>query len=173
MIFIKNQKSYRSLRPFTSFIENAIYSIICAKFQFCFNSNTLLDAFAGTGRLGLLLFNKCRIKKAFFVEKNTHTCKALLNKINFRQDLKVVCANFFKFIYEDKFDIIILDPPYKYNLSNKLINFISVQNYVNKDTLIIMRKHVTDKILYEEYTKLDLLYDYIHKYNQCLFFKIK
>ena len=171
MTFVKN-KYYNQLRPITSFLEDAIYSILCSKFQEYFNSYLMLDAFAGTGRFGIFFFHKCNIKNIIFVEKKVNNCRTLLKKFNLRKDVKIICTNFFSFIYKEIFDIIIIDPPFQYNLGNKIFQHINKQKYINKNTLIIFRKHSSDLINYYNYPNIQILYEYKHGYNHCLFLRV-
>ena len=171
-MFKNRNQPYKQLRPITLFLENAIYSIICCKFKNYCKSEMLLDAFAGTGRFGLFIHNKLGIKNTVFLEKNNKSCIGIFKKIQFNTNLKVVCANFFSFIYNKQFDIIILDPPFKYKLTNKLLRFITKQTYLTTNTLVIMRKSISDVVNYNEHSNISVLYEYKHGYNQCLFLKV-
>ena len=107
------------------------------------------------------------------MEKNNNHCKRLFKKVHEREDMKVVCANFFNFMYIGVYDIVILDPPYAYKLSNKIIKFLMDKNYINEKTLVIMRKSIDDVIKYEDYINVTFEYVYSHKEQQYLFFKFK
>ena len=171
--FSKDRKPYKELRPITAFLENAIYSILYSKFKRYYNSELMLDAFAGTGRFGLFIHHKLGIVKTIFLEKNATSCRNMFSKLQFNNNLKVVCANFFSFIYNQKFDMIILDPPFQYQLTDKLFKFMPKQNYLTSDTLIIMRKSKDDIVDYSKYQNINVVYEYEHGYNQCIFFYIK
>lgn len=77
---------------------------------------TILDAYAGSGALGMEALSR-NAKKVVFVEKSpkvTGIIKENLKNIALDDDYEVFCKDVAKFSeeYEGEFDLIIADPPY-------------------------------------------------------------
>lgn len=74
----------------------------------------VLDAYAGSGALGIEAFSR-GAKYVVFVEKNpqvAETIKANLESLEILNSASVINANVGKFLSDQKFDIVIADPPY-------------------------------------------------------------
>lgn len=74
-------------------------------------SKNVLDIFAGTGALGLEALSR-GAAKAVFVENNSKTLSALRENASDIENTKIIKANAYKYIPNEKFDIIFVDPPY-------------------------------------------------------------
>ena len=73
---------------------------------------TVLDAFAGSGAVGIEAMSR-GAKKVVFVEKNPKTAGIIRkNLANLGIDANVVIGDVAKFESDERFDIIIADPPY-------------------------------------------------------------
>ena len=75
---------------------------------------TVLDAYAGSGALGIEALSR-GAKKVVFVERNpraTKTIRENLKNLGLTDSLSVVEADAKNFVPADDFDIIIADPPY-------------------------------------------------------------
>lgn len=75
------------------------------------NSSVVLDAFAGSGALGIEALSR-GASKVVFVEKNRGACKVIKSNLsNLGANGEVVCGDVAKYEGE-KFDVILTDPPY-------------------------------------------------------------
>jgi 16S rRNA (guanine966-N2)-methyltransferase len=94
---------------------------------------TVLDAYAGSGALGLEAMSR-GAKSCVFVEKSPKVAKTIEKNINFIgenvvKNTTIIIKNIENFCPKQTFDIVIADPPYdKFNQINtaKLADFTSV-----------------------------------------------
>jgi 16S rRNA (guanine(966)-N(2))-methyltransferase RsmD len=114
------------IRPTTDRVKEAIFDII----QFDVEGRKVLDLFAGSGQLGIEALSR-GAKIVAFVDENSDAIKLI------RQNVEK-CASVFSelqyYIYQsdavsflkrkEKYDIIILDPPYMTNLMKKALDAI-------------------------------------------------
>ena len=158
-------------RPTTLIVREAIFNILKNKVD---NSNWL-DLFSGTGAISCEAYNH-GAKKIVAVEKNKKNSNICLKNLysmqyidNRKNDIEVICKdvliwtkpsterNIFRKdnLNEIKFDFIYLDPPYKANYHELVLNQIFNCNFMRKGT-IVMCEHSLDldiknNILWEIY----------------------
>ena len=131
----------KSLRPTTSKVKSAIFSLIGPEGV---KNQKILDLYAGTGNLGIECLNR-GAKFSVFVEKNIKTFKMLKKKLEekqFQNSSKVFCLDAIKAVkkIEGPFDIIFADPPYNYkNISEVLI--LAEKNNLFHDQSLIFYEH--------------------------------
>lgn len=164
--------TYIQCRPITNFLLAAIKSIIFEKFRFLINSDKvkILDLFAGSGSFSFFLSTMFKSSYIICVEKQIHLCakinKLMLKNSNVRS--KVICTDVFRLNLSFLFDIIIIDPPYKFLVLEKLLKIILKQNWYSPTNLIIARHPNKDLIIPNGF---QLLHVYNRKYNYVFFLK--
>ena len=99
-------------RPTTDRVKEAMFSII----NFELPMARVLDLFGGTGQLGIEALSR-GAKSAVFVDQREDACRLIkenLRRTKLEQDAKVVRADYLDYLKrcKEKFDIILLDPPY-------------------------------------------------------------
>ena len=99
-------------RPTSDRVKEALFSII----QFDIPCARVLDLFGGTGQLGIEALSR-DAKYAVFVDEREDACKLIkenLKRTKFTDCARVVRSDYMSFLKNcgEKFDIIILDPPY-------------------------------------------------------------
>ena len=99
-------------RPTADRVKEALFSII----QFDIPGAKVLDLFGGTGQLGIEALSR-DAKSCVFVDEREDACKLIkenLRRTKLEQSAKVVRSDYLSFLNQcrDKFDIILLDPPY-------------------------------------------------------------
>ena len=99
-------------RPTSDRVKEALFSII----QFEIPGAAVLDLFGGTGQLGIEALSR-GAKSAVFVDAREDACKLIrenLKRTRLENDGKVVRADYMEYLNRcrEKFDIILLDPPY-------------------------------------------------------------
>ena len=99
-------------RPTTDRVKEALFSII----HFEIPGAKVLDLFGGTGQLGIEALSR-GAKSAVFVDAQENACKLIrdnLKRTKMEADGKVVRGDYLQYLdrCREKFDIILLDPPY-------------------------------------------------------------
>ena len=99
-------------RPTSDRVKEALFSII----QFDIANASVLDLFGGTGQLGIEALSR-GAKQAVFVDQRQDACDLIrenLRRTNLAENAKVVKSDYLAYMQRctEKFDIILLDPPY-------------------------------------------------------------
>ena len=99
-------------RPTTDRVKEALFSII----QFDLPGARVLDLFGGTGQLGIEALSR-GAKHAVFVDHREDACRLIrenLHRTKMEADATVVRSDYLQYLSrcKDRFDIILLDPPY-------------------------------------------------------------
>ncbi len=119
-------------------------------------SSVVLDAFAGSGAIGLESLSR-GAAKVVFLEKSPKIAKIIKNNLQnlpseFRSRTEIVISDATKFITPSQFDIIIADPPYNL-FSLELIE--NLPNYLKSGGIFVLSSPKTATI--PELTDLELL----------------
>ena len=105
------------VRPTSDKVKEAMFSIV----HFELDGATVLDAFAGSGQLGIEALSR-GAAKAYFIDENKaafETVKENLKLTKLFDDAVVLNADAFTYMRntQEKFDIVFLDPPYRKELA--------------------------------------------------------
>ena len=133
-------------RETTDKVRGAIFNLI----SFYPITGVVLDLFSGSGSMGLealsrgarkAYFNDLG-KKAYLVTKEN--CKALgyvnetvITNLDYKKAL---------LLYKEPFDLVFLDPPYKLDCCNEIIEYIEKNNLLTRDGFIICEVDKDTKI---------------------------
>jgi 16S rRNA (guanine966-N2)-methyltransferase len=125
------------LRPTPNRLRETLFNVI----QYDLKHAKCLDAFAGTGALGLEAFSR-GAEQVIFLESNPKVYKQLLENLNiFKQDsLEAIakdCINYLQTTSE-RFDIIFFDPPFKQNLWESCCEIVLNRKLLNPSGLIYL-----------------------------------
>ena len=109
------------VRPTTDKVKEGIFSAV----QFELEDAYVLDLFAGSGQLGIEALSR-GAKRAVFVDSSQKSIKCVnenLRNCGFEKLAEVVSRDSYDYISltNKSFDIIILDPPYRYGHIAKLL----------------------------------------------------
>ena len=99
-------------RPTADRVKEALFNII----QFDIPAARVLDLFGGTGQLGIEALSR-DAKSAVFVDEREDACRLIkenLRRTKMEQFARVIRSDYMAYLKtcRDKFDIILLDPPY-------------------------------------------------------------
>ena len=160
-------------RPTTLMVREAVFNILKNTVE---NSNWL-DLFSGTGAISCEAYNH-GAKKIVAVEKNKNNSKICLKNLyslqninNRKNDIEVIRNDVLIWTKPDaltlrnlsntndfnkiKFDFIYLDPPYKVNYHELVLNQIFKCNFIRKGTIVICEHSldldINKNILWEIY----------------------
>ena len=129
-----------STRPTLDRVKESIFNLI--QFDVC--DANVLDLFSGTGAFGIECLSR-GAKNVVFVDNNAQAIKIIKqNLTNIVGNFSVLNADGIEFLKSctQKFNLILLDPPYKTDLGIDAINLIIKRNLLENDGVIIFE---TDK----------------------------
>ena len=145
---IANPKDTKT-RPLKDLTKESIFNILVHsnKINIDLNNSNILDLFSGVGSFGLECISR-GVKEVFFIEnyigvlpileKNLSSLKSINNYKIIKKDIYKddIFNNF-----ENKFDIIFLDPPYKDKNINIIFEKITDLKILKKNSIIILHRH--------------------------------
>jgi len=143
------QPKDRDTRPLKDLTKESIFNIILHsnKFRINIKNSKILDLFSGVGSFGLECLSR-GASSLIFVENYKEVLPILKKNIfnlNYQNISLIVEKDIFKIfdfkIYNRKFDIIFLDPPYKEKKLPILLNRIIESDILNKEGIIIIHRH--------------------------------
>ena len=142
-------------RPLRDFVKESIFNLIenSNKFDCFINEANILDLFSGTGSFGIECISR-KAKKVTFVENHNEALLILkknITSIKAEKKINIIKKNCFDYLnsknkIDEKFNIIFMDPPYKEEKSNILINAIKEKKILHKNGILIIHRHKKDKI---------------------------
>ena len=138
-----------STRPLRDLVRESIFNIIeHSKNEFVnLNRAKVLDLFSGTGSFGIECISR-GAEKVIFFENYTNSIKVLkknLDLLKLNKHSKIIEKDTYNISQSQlnlkKFDLIFLDPPFKDNKINQLIEKIKKMKITSKDSLIIIHRN--------------------------------
>lgn len=147
-------------RPTMDRVKESLFGMI----QNNINDSIVLDLFAGSGQLGIEAISNGS-KKCYFIDNNKEVIKVLRNNINNLNilDKSIILLSDWKKSLNDfnnkniKFDIIFVDPPYNYDVYEKILDKVSNLDLLNDNGLIVLehsniklKDNYNNLILYKE-----------------------
>ena len=128
-------------RPTMDRVKESLFGMI----QDYIKDSTVLDLFAGSGNLGVeAISNGAKI--AYFIDNNPEVIKVLnknIANLDIQSKSRVILSDWKKALntfatQNIKFDLIFIDPPYAYDVYEKILNKVSTLNILSDNGLIIM-----------------------------------
>lgn len=128
-------------RPTMDRVKESLFATI----QNDIKNAIVLDLFAGSGQLGIEAISN-GANTCYFIDNNKEVIKILtqnISNLNIKQNSKIILSDWKKSLNEFasqniKFDIIFVDPPYDYNVYEKILEKVSNLNLLNKNGIIIL-----------------------------------
>ena len=136
-------------RPLKDLAKESIFNIIkhSKKFEINFSKSYILDLFSGVGSFGIECLSR-GVKEVIFIENYKGVLPILkknLLRLNTNQNYKIIEKDiydrslFSKF--NNKFDIIFLDPPFKDQNLNNLLKEIFDKKIIQINGILILHRH--------------------------------
>ena len=128
-------------RPTMDRVKESLFATI----QDNIKGSIFLDLFAGSGQIGIeAISNGANL--CYFIDNNQEVIKVLnknISNLNIKQNSKVILSDWKKSLNDFanqgiKFDIIFVDPPYDYNVYEKILEKVSTLNLLNDNGIIIL-----------------------------------
>jgi len=143
-------------RPLRDIVKESIFNLIehSNKFNFKIRDSLVLDLFAGSGSFGLECISR-GAKKVIFLENYTKILNILkknIYSINATKKSYIVEKNCFDFLlknnqFQNEFNLIFLDPPYREERINYLVDKIKENKILKKDGIMIIHRHKKDNLM--------------------------
>lgn len=160
-IFLPKDKITRPLRDL---VKESIFNLLehSNKINFKIKDSIVLDLFSGSGSFGIECISR-KAKKIFFIENYSEALDILkknISNLNIFDKSNIFEEDCFKIFNSKrhlnlKFDLIFIDPPYKENKINLLIEEIQNKNILNKNGIIMIHRHKKDDLIIT--SKLNIL----------------
>ena len=136
-------------RPTSDRVKEALFSII----HFDIPGAKVLDLFGGTGQLGIEALSR-GADNAVFVDAREDACKIIrenLKRTKMEAQGKVVRSDYLEYLRRsrEKFDIIILDPPYAEVFLENALNCIAEIDILQSGGIIVTERPLGKELLCE------------------------
>ena len=145
----------KTTRPLKDLVKESIFNIIqhSNKINIQIENSKILDLYAGSGSFGIECISR-DAKLVYFFEKHLNAIKILnqnINSLKENSNYELFEKDCLDFLASDSFttknfNIIFLDPPFKEDTLNEILNLILSKNILKDDGLIIIHRHIKDKI---------------------------
>ena len=139
-------------RPLKDLTKESIFNIIKHSNLIKVNieNSNILDLFSGTGSFGLECISRGASKVTFFENYKSviKTLKKNIHNFGCEKKTNIIEKDIFNkknFYFDEKFEIIFLDPPYKERKIINIINRIYELDIIKKNGIIILHRHKREK----------------------------
>ena len=149
-------------RPLKDLVKESIFNLINHSNKFSINLENayILDLFSGTGSFGIECLSRSA-KHVTFLENYKEILPILkknLSKLKTIDNYKILETDIFKHFdfskLNQQYNIVFLDPPYKENNLNELINNLIKSNILKKNGIIIIHRHKKQKDIFPNKFKI-------------------
>ncbi len=129
-------------RPTADRVKEAVFSIL----HFDVQDAVVLDLFGGTGQLGIEALSR-GARRAVFVDQQQKACELIrenLRRTRFQNQGAVVRSDYLEYLKRsaEKFDIILLDPPYAEIFLENALNCIAEIDILRDNGIIVTERPV-------------------------------
>jgi 16S rRNA (guanine966-N2)-methyltransferase len=140
-------------RPLKDLTKESIFNILTHsnKFNVKLENSNVLDLFSGVGSFGLECLSRGSTN-VIFVENYNNVLPVLRKNIltlQYQDNSMLIENDIFNDLifkkFENKFDIIFMDPPYKEKKLAHILNKIADSEVLNNDGIIIIHRHKKEK----------------------------
>lgn len=126
------------------------------------NNKDVLDLFSGSGSYGFEALSR-DAKSVTFVDKEKDAIKAIKNNAGALKEtsIKVFQNDVITFLESKngQFDLVFVDPPYKLDIYQNVLNLLEKNEYLKDDAIIVLESEKELDINLEKYKKVKL-YNY-------------
>ncbi len=153
------------IRPTSDRLKEALFSIITSnKYKLNISSCNVLDICSGTGSLGIEAFSRGAVS-IYFIDKD-HKSINLIHKNITNLNIDNKFGNRIKIIKDEAtkaleninkiFQIVLIDPPYNTNITEKCLFKLKELNLINEDSYIFAESSKPEDFNYDGYQILDI-----------------
>lgn len=158
--------------------QDRVKESLMASIQLQIKDAMVLDLFAGSGQLGIETISN-GAKCCYFVDNNPDVIKVLKDNIktlDIQSCSNIILSDWKKMLNEfgknnQKFDLIFVDPPYDYDVYEKVLKKVTELDLLNDNGLIIL-EYANNKFM-DEYDNLVSIKEKKYGYKNIKIFKKK
>ena len=153
------------IRPTSDRLKESLFSIITSnKYKINIDNCNVLDICSGTGSLGIESFSR-GAHAVYFVDKDHKSINLIyknISKLNidvkFENKIKIIKDEATKALenINEVFQIVLIDPPYNSNITEKCLFQLQKLNLINQDSYIFNESSKTEDFNYDGYEILDI-----------------
>ena len=152
----------KKTRPLKDMVRESIFNILIHSNKFSINlkDSNILDLFCGVGSFGLEAISR-GANFVLFVENYLSVIEILkknINDLKFNQKCEIINEDILNKIdfnkFNQEFDLIYLDPPFKEKKITLLLNKINQSNILNKNSMIILHRHTSEKDIFPNFVNI-------------------
>ena len=153
------------IRPTSDRLKESLFSIITSnKYKINIDNCNVLDICSGTGSLGIEAFSRGAIS-VFFIDKDHRSINLIyknISKLNidnkFKNQITIIKDEATKALRNIKeiFQIVLMDPPYNTNITEKCLFKLKELNLINQDSYIFVESSKVEEFNYDGYQILDI-----------------
>ena len=153
------------IRPTSDRLKESLFSIITSnRYQINIDNCKVLDICSGTGSLGIESFSR-GANVVYFVDKDHKSINLIYKNIS-KLNIDIKFENKIKIIKDEAtkalknlnkiFQIVLIDPPYNTNITEKCLFKLKELNLINQDSYIFVESSKVEEFNYEGYQILDI-----------------
>ena len=153
------------IRPTSDRLKESLFSIITSnKYNINIDNSKVLDICSGTGSLGIESFSRGAIS-VYFIDKDHRSINLIyknISKLNidnkFENKIKIIKDEATKALKNISkiFQIVLIDPPYNTNITEKCLFKLKELNLINQDSYIFAESSKAEDFNYDGYQILDI-----------------
>ena len=156
---------HNKIRPTSDRLKESLFSIITSsKYKINIDNCNVLDICSGTGSLGIEALSRGAIS-VYFIDKDHRSINLIyknISKLNidnkFKNQITIIKDEATKALRNIKeiFQIVLMDPPYNTNITEKCLFKLKELNLINHDSYIFTESSKTEDFNYDGYEILDI-----------------
>ena len=153
------------IRPTSDRLKESLFSIISSnKYKIKIDSSNVLDICSGTGSLGIEAFSR-GANSVIFIDKDYRSINLINKNIarlkignQFKDNIKIIRDEATKALKKINkiFQIVLIDPPYNTNITEKCLFKLKELNLINQQSYIFAESSKTEDFNYYGYQILDI-----------------
>ena len=153
------------IRPTSDRLKESLFSIISSnKYKIKIDSSNVLDICSGTGSLGIEAFSR-GAHSVIFIDKDYRSINLINKNIarlkigdEFKDNVKIIRDEATKALKKINkiFQIVLIDPPYNTNITEKCLFKLKELNLINQQSYIFAESSKTEDFNYYGYQILDI-----------------
>ena len=154
-----------NIRPTSDKLKESLFSIITSnKYKINIDDCNVIDICSGTGSLGIESFSR-GANAVYFVDKDYKSINLIYKNIS-KLNIDIKSENKIKIIKDEAtkalkninevFQIVLIDPPYNSNITEKCLFKLKKLNLINQDSYIFTESSKTEDFNYDGYEILDI-----------------